>query len=73
MSVREVENVTRTLDFINLRGVKLTNVVPEGMSLIRKSNTFLSRHPPDIIDTWVQMVSLRAEVIGEVAQSVRVG
>jgi hypothetical protein len=34
MRIQKAENVNRALEFINSRGVKLTNIGPEGTSLI---------------------------------------
>lgn len=45
MRVQKAENVNRALEFINSRGVKLTNIGPEGMSLVGKSDSFLSSQP----------------------------
>ena len=42
MRVQKAENVNRALEFINSRGVKLTNIGPEGSPLI--GNTMHSAH-----------------------------
>ena len=39
MRVQKAENVNRALEFINSRGVKLTNIGPEGSSLIENSTS----------------------------------
>jgi len=44
MRVQKAENVNRALEFINSRGVKLTNIGPEGSSPIRKHNVLYSHH-----------------------------
>ena len=45
MRVQMAENVNRALEFINSRGVKLTNIGPEGTSLAGKFSAFLLHKP----------------------------
>ena len=40
MRVQKAENVNRALEFINSRGVKLTNIGPEGSPLIQNTTHF---------------------------------
>jgi hypothetical protein len=43
MRVQKAENVNKALEFITSRGVKLTNIGPEGLSITTACNTsFLS-------------------------------
>jgi len=40
MRVQKAENVNKALEFINSRGVKLTNIGPEGLLFARDPYTF---------------------------------
>ena len=37
MRVQKAENVNKALEFIRQRGIKLTNIGPEGTSLLQKA------------------------------------
>lgn len=52
MRVQKAENVNRALEFINSRGVKLTNIGPEGTPLVGKLGTVLSPHTKRRYHRW---------------------
>ena len=56
MRVQKAENVNRALEFINSRGVKLTNIGSEGTSLSGKSNPLFLIPTSDIIDGNLKLI-----------------
>lgn len=55
MRIQKAENVNRALEFINSRGVKLTNIGPEGSPHWKTLRTLLTSHP-DIIDGNLKLI-----------------
>ena len=62
MRVQKAENVNKALEFITSRGVKLTNIGPEGASVLPATRpipccpTDAHPHPPDIIDGNLKLI-----------------
>jgi hypothetical protein len=50
MRVQKAENVSKALEFITSRGVKLTNIGPEGVQEMIPPITSLLHTCPDIVD-----------------------
>ena len=56
MRVQKAENVNKALEFINSRGVKLTNIGSEGTPLIHDPHTLPDEPHPDIIDGNLKLI-----------------
>jgi hypothetical protein len=56
MRVQKAENVNKALEFINSRGVKLTNIGPEGKQSSRQNNRLTHSLAPDIIDGNLKLI-----------------
>jgi hypothetical protein len=56
MRVQKAENVNKALEFINSRGVKLTNIGPEGKQSSRQNNCLTHSLAPDIIDGNLKLI-----------------
>lgn len=57
MRVQKAENVNKALEFITSRGVKLTNIGPEGPLFLLSTNLTASSFPKsDIIDGNLKLI-----------------
>lgn len=56
MRVQKAENVNKALEFINSRGVKLTNIGPEGELAIRFHRSHNSLVIADIMDGNLKLI-----------------
>ncbi len=56
MRVQKAENVNKALEFITSRGVKLTNIGPEGNFLVTSYDFFLISPLLDIIDGNLKLI-----------------
>lgn len=52
--MQKAENVNKALEFISSRGVKLTNIGPEGQGSLLSQH--VSKHPADIIDGNLKLI-----------------